>query len=275
MESDAIAFASAQSQRSDRTSRVDLAGGSSGPSTPPTMGEGVLRFPALGDHLSIVMHAPLADVLAAKAGSTPQEAEFFLESGGELRRDSAVAMMRVVIEGKLFARRGYMTAEDYVDQHIAAGEGHVEIPGMSESALSDLCSHYNADAKKFYGPNKQAHKWYVVGVRADGGKNERAPKDTEYDAVTRTIAEALVVTGCEKANEASSTSDPSSAEKEATPRTVTPNSIDGAGSGAKGSTAGKGPSRETSGGDGNRGRKTRRNGQQLEEGGLDGWVVVG
>ncbi|CAN0430942.1 unnamed protein product, partial [Pylaiella littoralis] len=70
MESDAIAFASAQSQRSDRTSRVDLAGGSSGPSTPPTMGEGVLRLPALGDHLSIVMHAPLADVLAAKAGST-------------------------------------------------------------------------------------------------------------------------------------------------------------------------------------------------------------
>eukprot|EP00903_Cladosiphon_okamuranus_P020173 g18517.t2 len=199
-------------------------------SSPPT------TVPPLGA-LAAKMASSTPSDLAGVAGTTLQEADFFLTKGftfNEVSRDKAVAMMTQVIDNRLTANRKGLDVEEYRRRYCVVDDDNVPMMDTrDEPVLAELLKIYGVD--------------FLDIVCLPGGdhftcswpENEK-PTTAKMAALSRCVAEVII---------------PGARETPITPGT-------GGGGGAAGA----------SGTSANRNKKPRRNDNKLAEDGITGFM---
>ena len=257
---DELAMANAQASRSTAPAAGRVSGGapSSGRSSPtmagavsggapssggssPGAADGAYHVPPLGNVLTKEMAAPSIVDLANDTGATPEQAARFLNAGFTyelLPRRKATAMMARVLQQKLFLLRGEMDVRDYID---GCHGQDFEVPGLDGLLLQKLCDHYGVSSASFY-------SWDDAYSYANGWLDAFTPSADKFDTQTERLAQILIPAPADTPPAPSNTGGAASADP----------------------IMNLGPSREGNGGGGNRGRKTRKNENRLQEDGLEG-----
>lgn len=147
-------------------------------------------------------------------------------------------MMVRVLQGKLSENRDGLDVDDYI---AGFERGRFEVPGLDGLLLRKLCDHYGASREDFY-TCEDAYRY------ANGWLDECAPSAAKFDTQTKRLAEVLI---------------PAPPAAHPAPSNI------GAAAPAD-AIINLGPSRKSNDGTGNRGRKTRKNTNRLEEDGIQG-----
>ena len=219
---------------------MSSASGRSSPSSPEV--ENVV-VPPLGSDLAGYLHASTSPELNRHTAATEEQADLFLNKGftyEQIDRELAVELLFGVFD------RHHSTVLEYetVEKIVETWEGDVfededdadefEVPGISVEAYFKIRTHFGIGDR-----GGQTRQWYV-----EGWPLSQHPTTAKFEHEAQMLAEDCLPGGVLAA----------AAE----------------GAGARASSSG-GPSRQAHGfqGDGNRGRKTRKNKNKAAEDGLD------
>lgn len=213
---------------------------------------------ALGEKLKKQLGNISAPEISRHLKCSVAQAELFLSKGftyGQVDRKLAVEMLLMVLERHHFERMEYKSVQHVLDEwdDEREEEGQWEdweegcepdMPGIGLEALADILAHYGIPDRSSEGRQSYASGWSALD----------SPTAAKFDIEARKLAE-----DCLPVDARAAAADAGGAPAGAAVR-------------GGGASLTSGPSRQAHGaqGDGNRGKKPRRNKNKLAEEGLDG-----